>query len=105
MVKIIEDMNELEAFLKGAGHKLVVVEFSAIWCGACKMIQPVFHKLSLQYKNVLFATVDVDNSPELVEYCHIKAIPTFQMFKNTQKVFEFCGTDAKKLEAKIQELM
>jgi thiol-disulfide isomerase/thioredoxin len=35
--------NELEAFLKGAGHKLVVVEFSAIWCGACKMIQPVFH--------------------------------------------------------------
>uniref|UniRef100_A0A8C0ZMT2 Thioredoxin domain-containing protein n=1 Tax=Castor canadensis TaxID=51338 RepID=A0A8C0ZMT2_CASCN len=69
MVKIIEDMNELEAFLKGAGHKLVVVEFSAIWCGACKMIQPVFH--------------------ELVEYCHIKAIPTFQMFKNTQKVTLF----------------
>ncbi|XP_054943017.1 thioredoxin domain-containing protein 8 isoform X2 [Physeter macrocephalus] len=64
---------------------------------------------------------------ELAQIYHIKAIPTFQMFKQAQKVtvfsrikraiccyrsgslsepiFELCGTDAKKLEEKIRELM
>uniref|UniRef100_A0A8C6QJ59 Thioredoxin domain containing 8 n=1 Tax=Nannospalax galili TaxID=1026970 RepID=A0A8C6QJ59_NANGA len=42
---------------------------------------------------------------ELTELCHIKVVPTFQMFKQTQKIFEFYGADVKKLEEKIQELM
>ncbi|XP_021116783.1 thioredoxin domain-containing protein 8 isoform X4 [Heterocephalus glaber] len=88
---------------------------------------PIFHAMSLKYKNVVFAKVDVDESQELAEFCNIKAIPTFKMFKQTQKVtlfsrlkraiccyrsgfkvkqiFEFCGADPKNLEAKIQELM
>uniref|UniRef100_H0VJY6 Thioredoxin domain-containing protein 8 n=1 Tax=Cavia porcellus TaxID=10141 RepID=H0VJY6_CAVPO len=115
------------AFLKAAGHKLIVVEFSAKWCGPCKLIGPVFHALSLKYKNVSFASVDVNKSQELAEFCNVQAIPTFQMFKQTEKVtlfsrfkraiccyrsgfevkliYEFCGADPKKLEAKIQELM
>ncbi|XP_005382800.1 PREDICTED: thioredoxin domain-containing protein 8 isoform X2 [Chinchilla lanigera] len=126
MVQIIKDM-EFTAFLKAAGPKLVVVEFSAKWCGPCKLMGPVFHAMSLKYKNVMFAIVDVDESEELAESCNIQAIPTFQMFKQTQKVtllsrlkralccyrsgfkvkqiFEFSGADPKQLEAKIQELM
>ncbi|XP_074248434.1 thioredoxin domain-containing protein 8 isoform X4 [Saimiri boliviensis] len=107
MVQIIKDMNEFKTFLTAAGHKLAVVEFSSTWCGPCKRMCPIFH--------------------ELAETCHIRGIPTFQMFKKSQKVtlfsrikriiccyrsgvmsnpiFEFCGADAKILEAKIQELM
>ncbi|KAL4826015.1 hypothetical protein H8958_016482 [Nasalis larvatus] len=127
MVQIINDMNEFKAFLTAAGHKLAVVEFSSKWCGPCKRMVPVFHAMSVKYQNVFFANVDVNNSPELTETCHIKTIPTFQMFKKSQKVtlfsrikrmiccyrsgfmrnpiFEFSGADAKQLEAKIQELM
>ncbi|XP_066110770.1 thioredoxin domain-containing protein 8 isoform X1 [Saccopteryx bilineata] len=127
MVQIIKDENEFQTFLKAAGYKLAVVEYSAKWCGACKRICPVFFAMSLKYKNVMFATVDVDDSRELAEVCRIKIIPTFQLFKQAQKVtlfsrlkraicccrsgsvgepiFEICGADAKKLEAKIQELM
>uniref|UniRef100_A0A9L0IFN5 Thioredoxin domain containing 8 n=1 Tax=Equus asinus TaxID=9793 RepID=A0A9L0IFN5_EQUAS len=105
MVHIIKDMDEFKTFLKAAGCKLAVVEFSAKWCGACKRICPLFHAMSLQYQNVMFAKVDVDESRELAQTYHIKAIPTFQMFKQAQKIFEFCGADAKKLEAKIQELI
>ncbi|GAB5580004.1 thioredoxin domain-containing protein 8 isoform X2 [Prionailurus iriomotensis] len=79
-------MDEFSRFLKAAGCKLVVVEFSAKWCGPCKRIYPLVHAMSLQYQNVMFANVDVDDSKEL-------------------KIFEFCGADAQKLEAKIQELM
>ncbi|XP_058550581.1 thioredoxin domain-containing protein 8 isoform X1 [Neofelis nebulosa] len=127
MVQIIKDMDEFSRFLKAAGCKLVVVEFSAKWCGPCKRIYPLVHAMSLQYQNVMFANVDVDDSKELAQTCHIRSVPTFQMFKQTQKVtlfsrlkraiccngngfmsepiFEFCGADAQKLEAKIQELM
>nr|KAF6488258.1 thioredoxin domain containing 8 [Rousettus aegyptiacus] len=105
MVQIIKNMDELKNFLKAAESKLVVVEFSAKWCGPCKRIRPIFHALSLQYQNVMFANVDVDDSRELAQTCNIKAIPAFHMYKQTQKIFEFCGADAKKLETKIKELM
>ncbi|XP_029776265.1 thioredoxin domain-containing protein 8 isoform X2 [Suricata suricatta] len=105
MVQIIKDKDELKTFLKAAGCKLVVVEFSAKWCGPCKRIYPLIRAMSLQYGNVMFANVDVDDSKELAQEYHINSVPTFQMFKQTQKIFEFCGADAQKLEAKIQELM
>ncbi|XP_037653493.1 thioredoxin domain-containing protein 8 [Choloepus didactylus] len=105
MVQIIKNMDEFKTFLKAAGCNLVVIEFSAKWCGPCKRMCPLIHAMSLQYRNVMFANVDVDDSPELAQMHHIKALPTFQMFKKTQKVFELCGADAKRLEAKIQELM
>ncbi|KAM5298493.1 thioredoxin domain-containing protein 8-like [Ctenodactylus gundi] len=119
--------NELKDFLKAAGHKLVVVEFSAKWCGPCKMMCPIIQAMSVKYQNVMFANVDVDDSQELAESCHVRVVPTFQLFKQTKKVtlfsrlkraiccyrsgfvvkqvFEFCGADAKTLEEKIQELM
>uniref|UniRef100_A0A8P0NSG7 Thioredoxin domain containing 8 n=2 Tax=Canis lupus familiaris TaxID=9615 RepID=A0A8P0NSG7_CANLF len=105
MVQSIKDMDELKTFLKAAGCKLVVVEFSAKWCGPCQRIYPLVHAMSLKYQNVMFANVDVDASQELAQIYHVKAVPTFQMFKQTQKIFEFCGADAQKLEAKIQELI
>uniref|UniRef100_A0A8C7AT92 Thioredoxin domain containing 8 n=1 Tax=Neovison vison TaxID=452646 RepID=A0A8C7AT92_NEOVI len=66
MVQIIKDMDELKTFLKAAGSKLVVVEFSAKWCGPCQKICPLVHDLAQIY--------------------HVKVIPTFQMFKKAQKV-------------------
>ncbi|KAM4876267.1 thioredoxin domain-containing protein 8 isoform 2-T2 [Thomomys bottae] len=92
MVQIIKDMNELKEFLKAAGHKLVVVEFSAKWCGPCKAMCPIFHAMSLRYKNVLFANVDVDDAQELAETCRIKGVPTFQMFKKANKMTPLPGS-------------
>ncbi|KAL1777232.1 thioredoxin domain-containing protein 8 [Sigmodon hispidus] len=89
--------NELKDLLRTAENKLVVVEFSATWCGPCKKIGPAFQEMSLKYKNVVFANVDVDSSQELTEVCNIKVVPTFQMFKHTQKVKLTCqheGPDA-----------
>ncbi|XP_054440716.1 thioredoxin domain-containing protein 8 [Pteronotus mesoamericanus] len=89
MVQVIKDEDEFRTLLKAAKCKLVVVEFSAKWCGPCKRIYPVVHAMSLQYQNVVFANVDVDDSRELAQTCHIRVIPTFQMFKQAQKVTLF----------------
>nr|XP_040142080.1 thioredoxin domain-containing protein 8 isoform X2 [Ictidomys tridecemlineatus] len=120
-------LDEFNTFLKDAGRQLVVVEFSANWCGFCKEKCSVFHDMPLQYQNVRFAIVDVDDSPELADACHIKAVPTFQIFKKIQKetvfsrikatlccntsefmaeqIFEFYGMNVKRLEEKIQQFI
>nr|KAF6434758.1 thioredoxin domain containing 8 [Molossus molossus] len=86
MVQIIKDWDEFQTVLKAAGCKLVVVEFSAKWCGPCKRICPLVHAMSLQYQNVMFANVDVDDAQELAQNCHIRVVPTFQMYKQARKV-------------------
>nr|XP_020740854.1 thioredoxin isoform X2 [Odocoileus virginianus texanus] len=61
MVKQIESKYAFQEALNSAGEKLVVVDFSATWCGPCKMIKPFFHSLSEKYSNVVFLEVDVDD--------------------------------------------
>ncbi|XP_035314668.1 thioredoxin domain-containing protein 8-like [Cricetulus griseus] len=84
--ELISIPDELKELLRTAGNRLVVVEFSAKWCGPCKTIGPIFQAMSLKYQNVMFANVDVDSAKELTQLCNIRAVPTFQMFKHTQKV-------------------
>ncbi|MBO8905147.1 thioredoxin, partial [Staphylococcus aureus] len=85
------------------GDKLVVVDFSATWCGPCKMIKPFFHSLCDKYSNVVFLEVDVDDCQDVAADCEVKCMPTFQFYKKGQKVGEFSGANKEKLEASITE--
>ncbi|KAH0517158.1 Sushi, von Willebrand factor type A, EGF and pentraxin domain-containing protein 1 [Microtus ochrogaster] len=83
-----------EAFqeaLAAAGDKLVVVDFSATWCGPCKMIKPFFHSLSEKYSSVVFLEIDVDDCQDVAADCEVKCMPTFQFYKKGQKEMRGCG--------------
>ncbi|XP_044284063.1 thioredoxin-like [Varanus komodoensis] len=105
MLQNIHDQKEFKEFLKSAGPHLVVADFSAKWCGPCKMIRPFVHGLAVRYENVLFCNVDVDLAGDVADLCHIVSMPTFQFFMRGEKIFEITGANAKKLEEKIKELM
>ncbi|XP_005382797.1 PREDICTED: thioredoxin isoform X2 [Chinchilla lanigera] len=85
MVQQIETKEAFQQALAAAGDKLVVVDFSATWCGPCKMIKPFFHDVAAE--------------------CEVKCMPTFQFFKKGEKVSEFSGANKEKLEATINELI
>ncbi|KAM4565526.1 thioredoxin b [Fundulus diaphanus] len=106
MVRSVEDLQEFKTILKDAGDKLVVVDFTATWCGPCKQIAPEFVKLSEQpeNQNVIFLKVDVDDAQDVSQECKISCMPTFQFYKLEQKVFEFSGANLTTLKSKIEEL-
>ncbi|XP_058025152.1 uncharacterized protein LOC131191241 [Ahaetulla prasina] len=105
MVKIVGDLTEFRAELSNAGTKLIVVDFSATWCGPCKMIKPFFHSMVEKYPDVVFIEIDVDDAQDVASHCDVKCMPTFQFYKNNEKVHEFSGANKEKLEEAIKKYM
>lgn len=55
----------------------IVYDFSAVWCGPCKLFAPVFEKVSKEYAGKAnFVKVDVDTNPELAQQWNIRSVPT-----------------------------
>jgi len=103
-VKQLKTKAEFDAELAAAGGKLVVVDFTATWCGPCQMIAPLFGELSEKNPDVVFVKVDVDENQETAAACGINCMPTFQFYKNGAKAFEMQGADPNQLTAKVAAL-
>lgn len=70
---------------------LTLVDFWAEWCGPCKLMHPVFERLSKKYAQVTFARVNVDQNQPLAARFGVQAIPTFIMFKDGRAVDRMMG--------------
>ena len=96
-VKQIDDKSEFDALI--AGDKVVAVDFTAVWCGPCKMIGPVFVKMADEFTNIEFVKVDVDEAEEIAASQAVSAMPTFKFYKGGAKIDELVGANAEKLKA------
>eukprot|EP01098_Paradermamoeba_levis_P012631 TRINITY_DN555_c0_g1_i1.p1 TRINITY_DN555_c0_g1~~TRINITY_DN555_c0_g1_i1.p1 ORF type:complete len:321 (-),score=93.78 TRINITY_DN555_c0_g1_i1:65-886(-) len=84
-------------------NKLVVIDFSAEWCGPCQKIAPVFDKLSLEHDDVLFVRIDLDAAKPLALAYGVSSVPTFLFFQKNKKLDSFSGADADKLISLIKK--
>ncbi|KAJ2450048.1 hypothetical protein EV183_004544 [Coemansia sp. RSA 2336] len=83
--------------------KYAVVDFTATWCGPCKLMKPKFNKLSETYTNVQFVMVDVDEFSEVAAHYNVSAMPTFKLIKDGKVVDEIVGANAAVLEQKVKQ--
>ncbi|KAJ9501241.1 thioredoxin trx1 [Exophiala xenobiotica] len=91
---------------QAGGDKLVVVDCFATWCGPCKVIAPELVKFSesQEFKDkVDFYKIDVDEVPDIAQELGVRAMPTFMLFKNGEKVGEVVGANKKALEQAIKD--
>ena len=82
MVKKITE-KEFEAEVK---EGISVVDFSAVWCGPCKMMEPVLSQISEELEGkVKFFNVDVDDNMNLAGKYMITNIPALLVLKDGEK--------------------
>lgn len=74
-----------------AGDDLVVVDFFATWCGPCKMLSPVFERMSNTHQDVHFYKVDIDEEPDLAERFRVMSVPTLLYMKRGQVISRSTG--------------
>ncbi|OMP29750.1 MULTISPECIES: co-chaperone YbbN [Mangrovimonas] len=60
----------------------VVVQYSATWCGNCRIMKPKFKKLASENENTAFVVADAEKFPESRKLANVDNLPTFATFKN-----------------------
>jgi thiol-disulfide isomerase/thioredoxin len=63
-------------------HDKVLVQFSAGWCGNCRIMKPKFKKMSTENSNIKFLMIDAEKNPISRKLANVDNLPTFAYFKN-----------------------
>ncbi|XP_008796645.1 thioredoxin H2-2 [Phoenix dactylifera] len=84
--------------------KLMVIDFSASWCGPCRFIEPAFKAMAAKYTDVVFVKIDVDELSEVAQQWQVQAMPTFVLVKGGSEVGRVVGAKKDELEKKIEQL-
>jgi thioredoxin 1 len=74
----------------------VMVDFTAVWCGPCKMVDPIVTQLAGEWNGkVKVFKCDADQNPNILMQYGIMGIPTIMMFKGGQMVERTTGYQPK----------
>ena len=90
---------------KSEPKNISILDCFAPWCGPCKTISPLFAKFSDDPANdkIHFLQVDVDEVPDLAQELGIRAMPTFIVFQDGNKVEEIIGAKVDALQKAVQK--
>ncbi|MBV6621998.1 MAG: thioredoxin [Rivularia sp. (in: Bacteria)] len=76
---------EFETLLKS--ENLLVVDFTATWCGPCRVVAPLMEQLSQEFQDsIKVIKIDVDKDKPLAKKYEVKTIPAVLYFKNGELV-------------------
>ncbi len=99
VMEINQDKFEQEVL---KSDKPVAVDYWAPWCGPCKMVAPVFEKLSKELGEIKFIKVNVDDNQDLASQHGIMGIPCIVIYKNGEEVDRIVGfNDESQLKEKL----
>lgn len=76
-----------EEFEQVKNDDLAVIDFSAEWCGPCKMLAPVMEEVSKELgDSVSFYNIDVDQNIDIAQQYRIASIPALLVLKKGEQV-------------------
>jgi len=87
------------------GDKPVLVDFSAEWCGPCKMMPPILKELkNMTGDDVVILKMDVDRNPKLAAAYQVQSVPTLMVFRGGEVKWRQSGVmNARELKGVVDQ--
>ena len=87
-----------------ASNKTTIVQYSAGWCGNCRVIKPKFKHFANEHDNVEFVVVDAEQFPASRQLAEVTNLPTFAAFQDGAFVNQVQTNKAESLKQFIDEV-
>ncbi|GAA0146124.1 oxidoreductase [Lithospermum erythrorhizon] len=84
-------------------NRLVVIYFTATWCGPCRHMEPLINNFANLYPDVEFIKIDVDELMSVAEMFVVRTMPTFVLIKRGDVIDRVVGAKKDDLQMKIQK--
>ncbi len=96
--KHVVEVNELNFASEVLENEVpVLIDFTAKWCGPCKMVAPLVEKVAREHQgHVKITKVDIDESPGLATEYAIRGAPTFVLVSKGKEVRRHTGALAER---------
>ncbi|HEY4013472.1 MAG TPA: thioredoxin [Polyangiaceae bacterium] len=97
------EINDLNFETEVLGSKVpFLLDFSAVWCGPCKVLTPIVEKLADELVGkARVGKLDIDDSPAVASKFGIRGVPTVLIFKDGKVAGQHVGVTNKETLAKL----
>ena len=76
------------------GDDLTVIDFSATWCGPCRMLKPILERVADRLTEVNFFNLDIDENEQIAKRYRIFSVPTLMCFRKGKKIDSLVGLNS-----------
>ncbi|MCU1622597.1 MAG: trxA [Frankiales bacterium] len=73
----------------------VLVDFTADWCGPCRMVTPVLQQIAAERPDLKVLQVDADTNPELTLRYRVLGLPMMALFRDGELLTSIIGAQPK----------